>query len=102
MAPITTVKQHPDWKWKVLKLASLALCLVLFFWQFSYIFRDYLDSKTTITTEQGHLPNRSMSTFGVATKDFTQTRFGSNRVADDMEGNGEFDFCVIYESWIYS
>ena len=54
MAPIKRVKPRPEWQWKVLKLLILAVCLILFTWQFSYIFRDHLDGKTTITTEQGH------------------------------------------------
>ena len=53
MAPVKVLKPRPEWHWKVLKLGMLALCLILFSWQFSYIFNDYLDGRTTITTEQG-------------------------------------------------
>ena len=53
MAPIKGLKPRPEWQWKVLKLSVLALCLILFIWQFGYIFRDYLNGRTTITTEQG-------------------------------------------------
>ena len=31
---------------------------------------------------------------------FSRTRFGPNRPAADMEGNGEYDFWVIYEEII--
>ena len=53
MAPVKVLKPRPEWQWKVLKLGMLAICLILFVWQFSYIFNDYLDAKTTVTTEQG-------------------------------------------------
>ena len=70
MAPI---KPYTGWKWKVLKLISLALCVVLFFWQFNYIFRDYLDGKTTITTEQGYCCQIAVGIcLSLANNDFTQ------------------------------
>ena len=53
MAPIKGLKPRPEWQWKVLKLFMLSICLMSFTWQFSFIFRDYLDGKTTVTTEQG-------------------------------------------------
>ena len=53
MAPVKVLKPRPEWQWKVLKLGILAICLILFIWQFSYIFNDYLDARTTVTTEQG-------------------------------------------------
>ena len=53
MAPIKGLMPRPEWQWKVLKLLILALCLILFVWQFSYIFKDYLDVRSTITSEQG-------------------------------------------------
>ena len=57
MAPIKGMKPRPEWQWKILKLLMLALCLILFIWQFSYIFKDYLDGRTTVTTEQGQCCN---------------------------------------------
>ena len=67
MPSIKVIKPRPEWQWKVLKVSVLALCVMMFIWQFSYIFRDYLDGRTTITTEQGlcwhiaHLPPRGES-----------------------------------------
>ena len=46
---------------------------------------------TMSNLSKSHLAGRDMIS--------SETRFGPNRVAADMEGNGEFDFWEIYEDF---
>ena len=53
MEPAPKRIKRPVWLWKLLKFITLSINLSLFIWQFSFIFRDYLQARTTVTTEKG-------------------------------------------------